>query len=365
MKKMKVGIIGCGNISAIYLANFKNSPVVEVIACADLISERARSRAEEFDIGNVFKVEEMLAYPEIELIVNLTLPSTHAAIDIAALEAGKHVYGEKPFATSLEDGQRVLNIADERGLRVGSAPDTFLGSGIQTVKAAIDAGMIGKPIGATCFQMSGGPEDWHPDPEFFYEPGGGPMLDMGPYYITALVELLGPIYRISASAGIQIPIRTIGSGPKKGEHIPVRTATHFSGTIDFENGAIATMIASFDIRGGSNLPWMEIYGTEGTLMVPDPNFFNGDVKLRRAGAEEWELLSPIFESAQNERGLGVNEMVESIRAGRDHRANGRLGYHVLEAMYAFQKSSLEGKHIRMESTYEYGQLPQKATQLMY
>jgi predicted dehydrogenase len=358
---MKVGIIGCGNISAIYLANLKNSPVVEVIACADLILERARARAEEYGIANVFTVGEILACPDIELIVNLTLPSTHAAIDKAVLEAGKHVYGEKPLATSLEDGKRILNIADDRGLRVGSAPDTFLGSGIQTVKVAIDAGMIGKPIGATCFQMGGGPEGWHPDPEFFYEPGGGPMLDMGPYYITALVELLGPIYRISASTGIQNPTRTVGSGPKKGKQIPVQTATHFAGTMDFENGAMVTMITSFDIRGGSNLPWMEIYGTEGSLMVPDPNFFNGDVKLRRAGEEEWKLLTPVFESTQNERGLGVNEMVESIRAGRDHRANGRLAYHVLEAMYAFQKSSLEGKHIIMDSTYEFEQQPQMAT----
>lgn len=365
MEKMKAGIIGCGNISAVYLENFRNNPVIQIVACADLVVEHAMKRAKEYNIENVYTVDEMLASPDIELIINLTLPATHAEIDLAALEAGKHVYGEKPFATTLEDGKRVLRLSEEKGLRVGAAPDTFLGSGLQTAKQAIDAGVIGKPIAATCFLMGGGPEGWHPSPEFFYAPGGGPMLDMGPYYLTALVDMLGPIYRVSASAGAQITTRTIGSGPKSGMPIPVQTPTHFSGTLDFENGAMVTMIMSFDIPGGSNLPLMEIYGTEGTLVLPDPNFFDGDVKLRRRGEEQWQCLTPVFESEHNERGLGVREMVESIRAGRDHRANGRLGYHVLEAMYAFQKSSLEGQHVILESTYQYGHMPQRATKSVY
>lgn len=351
--KMKAGIIGCGNISAIYLENLRKSNAVEVVACADLVQERAAARAKEFGIANAFSVDELLACPEIELVINLTIPGSHAAIDIAALEAGKHVYAEKPLAISAEDGKRILETAARKGLRVGSAPDTFLGSGIQTAKAAIDAGLIGKPVAATAFMMGGGPEGWHPDPEFFYAPGGGPMFDMGPYYLTALVELLGPIERISASAGVQIPGRFIGSGPKAGQQIPVQTPTHLAGTLDFAQGAIATMIMSFDIKAGAGLPWIEIYGTAGTLILPDPNFFNGDVKLRRSGSDEIELLTPVFECGQNERGIGVNDMAESIRAGHAHRADGALAYHVLEAMHAFHISSLEGKHVVLESKYEY------------
>lgn len=349
---MKAGIIGCGNISAIYLENLKKSPVVEVVAVADLVTERAQARAEEFGIANAYTVDELLGDQEIELVINLTIPGSHASIDLAALEAGKHVYAEKPLATSLQDGKRVVELAKQKGLRAGSAPDTFLGSGVQTAKAAIEAGKIGIPVAATAFMMGGGPEGWHPDPEFFYAPGGGPMLDMGPYYLTALVELLGSIRRISASVGAQIPMRTIGSGPKSGQQIQVQTPTHLAGTIDFKQGAIATMITSFDIKAGANLPWIEIYGTEGTLSLPDPNFFNGDVKLRPSGSSEWEVLTPVFESTQNERGRGVNDMVEAIRSGRKHRANGNLAYHVLEAMYAFEESSISGSHVVLESSLE-------------
>ncbi|RED39315.1 Gfo/Idh/MocA family protein [Paenibacillus sp. VMFN-D1] len=349
---MKAGIIGCGNISAIYLENLKKSPVVEVVAVADLVTERAQARAEEFGIANAYTVDELLGDQEIELVINLTIPGSHASIDLAALEAGKHVYAEKPLATSLQDGKRVVELAEQKGLRAGSAPDTFLGSGVQTAKAAIEAGKIGIPVAATAFMMGGGPEGWHPDPEFFYAPGGGPMLDMGPYYLTALVELLGSIRRISASVGAQIPMRTIGSGPKSGQLIQVQTPTHLAGTIDFKQGAIATMITSFDIKAGANLPWIEIYGTEGTLSLPDPNFFNGDVKLRPSGSSEWEVLTPVFESTQNERGRGVNDMVEAIRSGRKHRANGNLAYHVLEAMYAFEESSISGSHVVLESSLE-------------
>ncbi|WP_163879852.1 Gfo/Idh/MocA family protein [Paenibacillus favisporus] len=349
---MKAGIIGCGNISAIYLENLKKSPLVEVVAVADLVTERAQARAEEFGIANAYTVDELLGDNEIELVINLTIPGSHASIDLAALEAGKHVYAEKPLATSLQDGKRVVELAEQKGLRAGSAPDTFLGSGVQTAKAAIEAGKIGIPVAATAFMMGGGPEGWHPDPEFFYAPGGGPMLDMGPYYLTALVELLGSIRRISASVGAQIPMRTIGSGPKSGQQIQVQTPTHLAGTIDFKQGAIATMITSFDIKAGATLPWIEIYGTEGTLSLPDPNFFNGDVKLRRSGSSEWEVLTPVFESTQNERGRGVNDMVEAIRSGRKHRANGNLAYHVLEAMYAFEESSISGSHVVLASSHE-------------
>lgn len=349
---MKAGIIGCGNISSIYLTNLKKSPVIEVVAVADLIMERAEARAAEFSIENVYTVDEMLNHDDIELIINLTVPGSHALTNIAALQAGKHVYGEKPFTISLEDGRKVLELAAEKRLYVGCAPDTFMGSGIQTSIHAISSGMIGTPVAVTAFFMGAGPESWHPDPEFFYAYGGGPMLDMGPYYLTALVKMLGPIRRVSASTGIQIPDRTIGSGPKQGQKLVVQTPTHLAGTIDFVNGAIGTMITSFDIRGGSNLPLIEVHGTEGTLQVPDPNFFNGVVKLRKSGSEEWEIVEPVFESEQNERGMGLNQMVEAIWNQVPAEASGQLGYHVLEAMHAFERSSLEGKHVLLESTLQ-------------
>lgn len=351
MIKMKAGIIGCGNISGIYLKNLKDSPLVEVVACADLIPERARQRADEFNIANVYNVEELLARPEIDLIVNLTIPASHANVDIAALEAGKHVYSEKPLAVTLEEGLQIISLADQKRLRVGCAPDTFLGSTVQTAKAAIESGLIGRPIAATAFNMGLGPEAWHHNPEFFYAPGGGPMMDMGPYFLAAMVELLGPACRVSASTGIQIPDRMIGSGPNSGKAITVQTPTHLAGTVDFENGSILTMITSFDIFGGSDLPWMEIYGTQGTLSLADPNYFNGDVKLRRPGQEQWETLEPVFECGRNERGLGINDMVQAIENHRDHRASAQMAYHILEIMHSFQQSSSEGRHIVLESSY--------------
>lgn len=357
MKKMKAGIIGCGTISGVYFTNLENSPWVEVVACADLIPDNAKKKAEEFNIPNVYTVQEMLAQTDIEFIINLTIPASHANVDIASLEAGKHVYSEKPLAITLEEARRVLNMADQKGLRVGCAPDTFLGSGVQTAKAAIESGLIGRPVAATAFMMGSGPEAWHPNPEFFYASGGGPMMDMGPYYVSALVELLGPASRISASTGIQIPDRAIGSGLRQGQPITVQTPTHLAGTLDFENGAIATMITSFDIFGGSNLPWIEIYGTQGSLSLGDPNFFNSEVKLRKHGSDEWELLDPAFECGKNERGLGINDMIQSIHEQKDHRVSARLAYHVLEIMQSFQQSSLEGRHIVLQSTYRYGKLP--------
>ncbi|MFI2859086.1 Gfo/Idh/MocA family protein [Paenibacillus sp. JSM ZJ436] len=363
MARMRTGIIGCGNISGIYFQNLKNSDWVEVVACADLVVDRAKERAQEYNIPHVFTVEEMLAHPDIELIINLTIPASHASVDVAALEAGKHVYSEKPLAVTLEEGRLVLETAGKKGLRAGCAPDTFLGSAIQTARAAMEQGLIGRPVAACAFNLGAGPETWHHNPEFFYAAGGGPMMDMGPYYLTALVELLGPASRVSASAGIQIPDRFVGSGPNSGQAIPVQTPTHLAGTIDFESGAIVSMITSFDIPAGSELPWIEIYGTSGTLSLSDPNFFNGDVRIRRHGSEAWETLPPAFECGRNERGLGVNDMVQSIREQRDHRASARLAYHVLEIMQSFQQSSLEARHIVLQSTYRKEPLPSFTAQL--
>ncbi|MBA9086711.1 putative dehydrogenase [Fontibacillus solani] len=349
MTKMKIGIIGCGNISPAYLNYLGNSDVVEVYALADLLPEKAHERAKEYGIANVCTVEEMLEHKEIGLILNLTIPSSHAAVNYAVLDHGKHVYVEKPLSISLEEAELTLNLAESRHLRVGCAPDTFLGAGIETCRHVLDHDLIGKPVAATAFMMGAGPEGWHPNPEFFYTAGGGPMFDMGPYYLTTLVQLLGPIRRISGSAGSNVPERIVQSGSRAGTVIPVNTPTHYSGTLDFVSGVIGTLVTSFDIPGGSTLPWIEIYGTAGSLLVPDPNTFDGDVKIRRYGSEEWEIVPPVFNGGPNDRGRGIEDMVRAISEERDHRANGLVAYHVLEAMHAFETSSREGRHVELTS----------------
>ena len=332
MKKVKLGIVGCGNISSIYMENCKTFEHLDLIACADLDVGRAQAQAEKYNIPKAYSVDELLNDPEIELVINLTIPKAHAAVSIQALEAGKHVYCEKPLAVTTEEGKKILETATAKGLLVGSAPDTFLGAGIQTAIHLIEDGAIGTPIGASAFMMSRGHEHWHPDPGFYYDVGGGPMFDMGPYYLTALIGLLGPIKRISGSARISYPERTISSQPKAGETIQVQCPTHISGVIDFESGAIGTITTSFDIFGGSTIPPLEIYGSEGTLLVPDPNHFGGPVMLRKKGQEDFVEMPLSHGYIQNSRGLGVADMVEAILTGGVHRANGKLAYHVLRAL---------------------------------
>jgi predicted dehydrogenase len=346
---VSVGVIGCGTISSIYLQMAKRLRILDVQACADLYLERAQARATEFDIPRACSVEALLADPEIEVVLNLTVPAAHAEITLAALEAGKHVYTEKPLAISRIDGRRVLDEAKERRLRLGSAPDTFLGGGLQTCRKLIDDGWIGEPVAAVAFMMSRGPERWHPDPAFFYQQGAGPMLDMGPYYLTALVSLLGPIRRVTGSARITFAERTITSQPRFGATIPVTTPTHIAGVLDFASGAVGTIITSFDVWA-SNVPRIEVYGTHGSLSVPDPNTFGGPVRVRRAGAEAWSELPLTHGYTENSRGIGLAEMAYALRSGRPHRADGDLAYHVLDVMQAFEESSEQGQHVEMSST---------------
>ncbi|MGI6706597.1 MAG: Gfo/Idh/MocA family protein [Clostridia bacterium] len=351
MKKVKVGIIGCGNISGIYLQNCSQTfEILDLVACADLIPERAQAKAEEYQI-KAMSVEELLADPEIEIVVNLTIPKAHAEVCTAALEAGKHVHVEKPLAISREDGQKLLELAKAKGLRIGAAPDTFLGAGIQTCRKLIDDGWIGEPIAATAFMTNHGHESWHPDPEFYYKVGGGPMFDMGPYYLTALIALMGPVKRVTGSARITFPERTITSAPKYGTKITVDVPTHVAGVMDFANGAIGTIITSFDVWS-AQLPRIEIYGTEGTISVPDPNTFGGPVYVRRAGASEWSEIPLTHGYAENSRGIGVADMAYAIRSGRPHRANGGLAYHVLDIMHGFHDASDSGSHYELASTCE-------------
>jgi len=350
MEKVKVGIVGCGNISDIYLKNCTQTfDILEVVACADLIMERAQAKAEQYNVPKACTVEELLADPEIEIVLNLTIPKAHAEVCLAALEAGKNVYVEKPLAVTREDGQKILQIAKEKGLLVGGAPDTFLGGGLQTCRKIIDDGWIGEPVAATAFMMCHGHESWHPDPEFYYKVGGGPMFDMGPYYLTALVSLMGPIKRVTGSAQITFPERVITSQPKYGTRISVDVPTHVAGILDFETGAVGTIITSFDVWA-AQLPRIEIYGSLGTLSVPDPNTFGGPVFIKKAGDNEWKEMPLSHGYTENSRGIGVADMAYALRTGRTHRANGELTYHILDVMHAFDDASKEGKHIMMNST---------------
>ncbi|MBP1992971.1 Gfo/Idh/MocA family protein [Paenibacillus eucommiae] len=349
MSKVKVGIIGCGNISGIYMQNIPKFKHLELVACADLDVDRAKAKAAEYGIGHAYTVDELLADPEIQIVINLTLPAAHAEVCLKVLEAGKHVYVEKPLAVTREDGLEIVELARSKGLMAGGAPDTFLGGGIQTCIQLIAEGAIGTPVAATAFMMCGGHESWHPAPEFYYELGGGPMYDMGPYYLTALVAMLGPIQRVTGSARISFPERTITSQPKAGSKIQVHTPTHVTGVIDFESGAIATLITSFDVKAATDLPNIEIYGSAGTLRVPDPNSFGGPVLLKRPGAD-WEEIALTHGYALNNRGIGVADMGHSILTGTPHRASSELAYHVLEAMHGFHEASSEGRHYVMCST---------------
>ena len=349
IKPMSIGVIGCGVISTIYLQNCTANKHLNVVACADLDLKRAKAQAERFNIPRAGTVEDLLADPSIELVINLTIPAAHFTIGYAALLASKSVYNEKPLAISREDGQMLLEEAGRRDLRVGCAPDTFLGGGLQTCRALIDQGAIGHPVAATAFMLSHGPENWHPDPEFLYKVGAGPMFDMGPYYLTALVALLGPVRRVTGSARISLPERTIGSEPKRGSTIKVETPTHIAGVLDFESGPIATLVTSFDVWA-AEVPRIEIYGSEGTLSLPDPNTFGGPVRLRQAGAGRWEEVPLTHGHTGDSRGLGVADMAEAIRQGRPHRASGELAYHVLDIMHAIHDASEQGQHINLRST---------------
>ncbi len=339
MEKVKIGIIGCGNISDIYLQNLTSTFVnTQVWAVSDLVEERVLAAQKKYDIPKVYTMEEMLRDPEIKIVINLSTPRFHFEICKKALEAGKNVYVEKPLSLKAEQGIELRELAEKNNLLLGCAPDTFLGAGLQTCRKAIDDGLIGDVIGATAFMVCHGHESWHPDPEFYYDIGGGPMFDMGPYYITALVSLIGPAKTVAGMTAVTYRQRTITSEKKYGKIIDVKVPTHVAGTIEFKNGAIATMITSFDVWG-STLPRIEIYGSGGTLIVPDPNTFGGDVKIRTYFSDEFKELPLTHIYSENSRGLGVADMADAINSGRTNIASGELGCHVLEIMQAFHDSS--------------------------
>lgn len=349
MAEAKVGVVGCGNISGVYLQAGRRFEILDVVACTDLDMEKARAKAEEFQVPRACTPEELLADPEIEIVVNITTPDAHAEVALAAIEAGKNVHNEKPLAVTREDGRRMLQEAEARGLRVGCAPDTFLGGGQQTCRKLIDDGAIGEPVAAVAFMTGHGHESWHPDPEFFYQPGGGPMFDMGPYYLTALINLIGPVRRVTGSAQTTFPERTITSQPKYGAKIKVNTPTHIVGVMDFECGAVGTIVTSYDVWA-AELPRIQVYGTEGSLSVPDPNGFGGPVRIWRPDSDGWQEVPHTHGYTENSRGIGVADMAYALRSGRAHRTSGELAYHVLDVMQAFLDASEAGTHIELSST---------------
>ena len=347
-ERLKVGVIGCGAISGAYFRGCEPFDILDVVACADLDHDRARAKAEEFGIPRPCTVPELLDDPEIQIVLNLTTPKAHAEINLAAIDAGKSVYVEKPFALSCEEGLSVLQAARSKGVRVACAPDTFLGGGGQTCRKLIDDGVIGEPVAVVAFMAGRGHESWHPSPEFYYKPGGGPMFDMGPYYLTALVNLIGPVRRVTGSTRITFPERTITSEPLSGTVIEVETATHVAGVMDFACGAVGSIIMSFDVVT-HNLPGLQIYGTKGSMSVPDPNGFGGPVRTRRLGEDDW-TESPPTHSAEVGRGIGVADLAYALVHGRPHRASGELACHVLEVMQAFETASRSERHVVIGST---------------
>lgn len=350
-RPVRVGLIGCGYISDRYLTNAALFPAFEIVACADAVPERAAEKAAEYGIPAVLAVDELLADPAIEVVLNLTTPEAHASIGQASLDTGKGVYNEKPLAIALEDGLRLVETARSRGLRLGAAPDTFLGGGLQTCQQLLDDGAVGTPVAATAFMLIHGHEGWHPAPDFYYQAGGGPLFDMGPYYLTALVSLLGPVRRVTGSARITFPERTIRSAPRAGERIAVEVSTHLAAVLDFASGAIATLVTSFDVWAAET-PHIEIYGAAGTLSLPDPNTFGGPVRIRGAGDDAWRDIPISRPYTENSRGLGLSDMAAALRSDRPHRANGDLAYHVLEIMHAVETASRENRHVEIVSACE-------------
>lgn len=345
---LKVGIIGCGNISGIYLKNCRVLPGLQLVACADVLPERAEAKAREHGI-NALSVDALLESKEIDLVIDLTVPAAHGLVNQRALEAGKHVYSEKPLAVSRAEGAAAVDLAQRLGLRIGCAPDTFLGGGLQTCINLIDAGIIGQPVAAVAFMAGHGPESWHPDPAFFYKKGAGPMFDIGPYYLTALIAMLGPVARISGAARRSFAERIATSEARKGERLPVEVPTHYASTLEFASGPIGTMMISFDVWA-HNLPRIEIYGSEGSLSVPDPNTFGGPVRIKLASDAEWRDVPLTRGYTENSRGLGVSDMALAIQEGRPHRASGQLALHVLDLMESAQEAYETGQYVKLRTT---------------
>ncbi|GGD95530.1 oxidoreductase [Aureimonas endophytica] len=355
----RIGLVGCGVISGIYLHNAPLFRDIRFTACADMRPEAARARAEEYGL-RALTLDELYRSDEVDIVLNLTNPDAHAEVALKALDAGKHVYGEKPLATSLADGRAIVDLAARRGLRVGSAPDTVLGPGTQTCRRLIEDGTVGEIMSGVASIMSRGMENWHPAPGFYFRPGGGPVLDMGPYYIGALVMLLGPVAKVVSAGRVGLPERIVSAeGPNLGQRIVPEVQTTIHSILTFASGAQVTLLASWDVWNHAHRP-IELHGVNASLRVPDPNFMDGRTEIA-TNRESWETVAtgdslysrpnypfaaPIY---ANYRGLGLAEMAAAIEAGRPHRANGDWAFHTLDVMLAILRSAEEERAIAIGS----------------
>jgi predicted dehydrogenase len=343
-----IGFIGAGVISDTYLENLTGFADTEVVAIGDLFPEAARARAEKYDVAVAGGPEVVLENQDVEIVVNLTIPAAHAEVALQAIKAGKHVWNEKPLALDRVGGKALLDQAEAAGLRVGCAPDTFLGAGLQTARRLIEDGQIGAPLTALVLMQSPGPESWHPNPAFLFQEGAGPLFDIGPYYLTALVQTFGPIASVAAIGSKSRETRVIGSGPRAGEEFDVTVPSHVSASARFESGQSATMIFSFDSPRRRTL--LEVTGTEATMVFPDPNMFEGEIALQGRDDEEPAVVATTTQLSS--RGTGVLDMARAIREGRPHRAQGALAYHVLDAMISIDEAITSGAYVEVESTVE-------------
>ncbi|NYV77388.1 Gfo/Idh/MocA family protein, partial [Streptomyces sp. UH6] len=347
---LRIGVVGAGNISGEYLRTLSRLPNVRPVRVATRRAEHAEAVAARFPGVRAVSLPELYACDEVDLVLDLTTPEAHLEVSRAAIGAGKHLYGEKPLAMTTGEARQILDAASAAGVRVGCAPDTVLGTGIQTARVCVERGEIGTPVAATAFMTTPGHELWHPDPEFYYRPGGGPLLDMGPYYLTALVLMLGPVRRVTGLSAAPRPTRTIGGGPRAGTVFPVEVATHVTGVLEHHGGALTTLMMSFDVWD-STLPRIEVYGTDGTLSVPDPNSFTGDVRVRRAGDSTWHQVPVLGGYTGGARGIGVADMAHALASGTPHRASAELAYHVLDLMEALLAAAETGDGRRVDSGF--------------
>jgi len=359
MTQLGVGIIGCGNISTAYLRLAPMFKALRLVAVADINMENARTKAAEFNV-RADTVEDILDATDVDVIVNLTIPDAHFAVTKLILDAGKHAYSEKPLVLTLAEGQILRDLAASKNLRIGSAPDTFLGGAHQQARAAIDDGKTGRIIGGTCHVMGHGMEAWHPNPDFFFQPGGGPVLDMGPYYVTNLIQLIGPVKTVAALANKSFDTRTIGNGPRDGEVIPVEVATNIHALLEFENGATVTMGTSWDVWANRHAN-MELYGEDASIFVPDPNFFGGTVELGTSNADiaaldQWDhpfgVNNDDNNSRANYRCAGLADMAQAITEGRQHRCNIDVAVHAVDVMTSILRSGEEKRFIDLTTTCE-------------
>jgi predicted dehydrogenase len=342
----RVGLVGCGAISRTYLKAARLFPHYRIVACTDLDRDRAEKAAAAIGARVHADVASLVADPDVEVVLNLTVPAAHVEVAMAAIERGKWVYGEKPLALDPVSGGRVIDAARQAGVRVGSAPDTFLGAGLQTVRKLLDGGAIGDPVGASGAMVTRGHERWHPSPAFYYQPGGGPLFDMGPYYLTALISLLGPVHAVTGAHRTTFPTRVVGTGERAGTVIPVEVPTHVIGLLELASGPIVTLLTTFDVWA-AQMPRLEIYGTEGSIQLPDPNRFGGPVRLWRHDRPEWTDVPLTHAFAEESRGIGLDDMAAALRTGAPHRASAELALHVVEVMSGIIRSGDEGARVTM------------------